>query len=216
MYYLCAMLEIVFKGILIGILVSAPMGPIGLLCIQRTLNKGRWHGFYTGIGAVFSDLFYATLTGMSMGFVVSFIEKNQSVLQIGGSILLMAFGYYIFRSNPSKNLRKPDEVSNTYTQDTLTSFFLTLSNPFIIFLFLGLFARFSFISPEETTLALILGLLGIALGATLWWFTITYLVGKLRSNFNLRGLWVLNRIVGIVIMIFALVGLVFSVWEYNA
>ena len=208
------MINIVYKGILIGILVSAPMGPIGLLCIQRTLNKGRWHGFVTGVGAVFSDLFYAALTGLSMGFVVSFIEHHQSMLQILGSVLLMAFGFYIFRSNPTKSLRKPDAVSSTYTQDAVSSFFLTLSNPFIIFLFLGLFARFSIISPEDTTLALVMGLFGIALGASLWWFIITFLIGKLRGNFNVRGLWILNRIVGGIILIFSIVGLAFSAWDY--
>ncbi len=209
------MLDIVFKGILIGVLVSAPMGPIGLLCIQRTLNKGRGHGFATGVGAVFSDLLYATLTGMSMGFVIAFIEDHQSILQIAGSILLMFFGFYIFQTNPSKNLKKPDEVSNSYTQDALTSFFLTLSNPFIIFLFLGLFARFNFISPEETTFALVTGLAGIASGAIFWWFLITYLVGKLRNNFNMRGLWILNRVLGILIMFFSLIGLLFSLLEHN-
>lgn len=208
------MIDSVYKGILIGILVSAPMGPIGLLCIQRTLNKGRWHGFATGMGAVFSDLFYAAITGLSMGFVVSFIEKNQTLLQIFGSVLLMAFGYYILRSNPTRSLRKPDEGNHSYKQDTFTSFLLTLSNPFIIFLFLGLFARFNFISPEETIFVLIVGLLGIALGATIWWFTITYFVGKLRGNFNLRGLWMLNRIVGSIIIFLAVAGLGFSIWEH--
>jgi threonine/homoserine/homoserine lactone efflux protein len=210
------MLIIAIKGILIGVLVSAPMGPIGLLCIQRTLNKGRWHGFVTGMSAVFSDLIYATLTGLSMGFVVDFIEKNQAALQIIGSLLLLFFGYYTFRSNPTKKLKKPDEaVPNTYTQDAITSFFLTLSNPFIIFLFLGLYARFAFISPEETSFALIFGLAGIAVGAASWWFLITFFVGKLRSTFNMRGLWVLNRIVGVTIMIFAMVGFVFSLLEYR-
>lgn len=208
------MIDSVYKGILIGILVSAPMGPIGLLCIQRTLNKGRWHGFATGIGAVFSDLFYAAITGLSMGFVIDFIETNQTVLQILGSILLMAFGYYILRSNPTKSLRRPDAGNNSYMKDAFTSFLLTLSNPFIIFLFLGLFARFSFISPEETIFVLIVGLLGIAIGATIWWFAITYFVGKLRGNFNLRGLWMLNRIVGSIIIFLSVIGLAFSIWEH--
>ncbi len=208
------MLSIVIKGILIGILVSAPMGPIGILCIQRTLNKGRWHGFCTGIGATFSDLFYATITGFGMGFVVDFIEKNQILLQISGSILLMLFGFYTYKTNPSKSLKKPeDQQENTYTQDTLTSFFLTLSNPFIIFLFLGLFARFNFIIPEETIFALALGLIAIAIGALSWWFLVTYLVGKLRSNFNVRGLWIMNRTLGVIIIVLSVVGLIFSFYE---
>jgi threonine/homoserine/homoserine lactone efflux protein len=194
------------------------MGPTGLLCIQRTLNKGRWHGFVTGLGAVLSDLLYATLAalGMGMGFVIDLLEKNQPLLQIAGSLLLLLFGTYIFRSNPTKNLKKPNETPpDTYTQDAITSFFLTLSNPFIIFLLLGLYARFSFVSPEETLFTMISGLLGIALGATCWWFLITFLVGKLRTTFNVRGLWVLNKIVGGIIITFAVVGCVLFVWEYG-
>ena len=73
------MLGIVSKGIIIGVLVSAPMGPIGMLCIQRTLNKGRWHGFVTGLGAALSDVIYAALTCLGMGVVVNFVEANQAI-----------------------------------------------------------------------------------------------------------------------------------------
>ncbi len=207
------MIAILFKGIIIGVLVSAPMGPIGLLCIQRTLNKGRWHGFATGVGATCSDIFYALLTCLGMGIVVDFIQQHQEILQIVGSLLLMLFGYYIYRSNPSKILTKPKETSN-YHQDVVSSFFLTLSNPFILFLFLALFARFGFIEPEDQVLKMIIGLFGIALGALGWWFLITSLVGKVRSNFNVRGLWLMNRIVGIVIMVLSLIGIIFAIVEH--
>ena len=72
------MLGIVSKGIIIGVLVSAPMGPLGMLCIQRTLNKGRWHGFVTGIGAALSDVIYAALTCLGMGVVVNYVKANQA------------------------------------------------------------------------------------------------------------------------------------------
>ncbi|MDH8702327.1 threonine/homoserine/homoserine lactone efflux protein [Dysgonomonadaceae bacterium PH5-43] len=210
------MFDIIYKGIIIGIFVSAPMGPIGLLCIQRTLNKGRWHGFCSGIGATFSDLIYAIITCMGMGFVISFIENHQSVLQIIGSILLMVFGIYTFRSNPSRNLKKPNLSSSTYYQDIVTAFFLTLSNPFIIFLYIALFARFNFIIPDDKLYSMILGLLGIVSGALLWWFIITYFVSKLRSVFNVRGLWIMNRIIGTIIMILSLIGLFYSIWDMNS
>ena len=103
------MLGIVSKGIIIGVLVSAPMGPIGMLCIQRTLNKGRWHGFVTGLGAALSDVIYAALTCLGMGVVVNFVEANQAPLQLIGSIVLGIFGYYIFQSNPTRNLKKHRE-----------------------------------------------------------------------------------------------------------
>ena len=69
-------LDIIFKGFIIGVVVSAPMGPVGVLCVQRTLNKGRWYGFVTGLGATLSDMCYALLTGYGMSFVTDYINKN--------------------------------------------------------------------------------------------------------------------------------------------
>ena len=79
--------DLVFKGMLIGMVASAPMGPVGILCVQRTLNKGRWYGFVTGIGAAVSDIIYAGITGFGMAFVMDFInnEQNKFYLQIIGS-----------------------------------------------------------------------------------------------------------------------------------
>ena len=204
---------ILYKGFLIGILVSAPMGPIGLLCVQRTLNKGRWHGFFSGLGAACSDIFYALLTCLGMGIVIDFIQSNQEILQVVGGMLMMFFGIYIYRSNPSKTLHKPPTAPKNYFQDALTAFGITLSNPFIIFLFLALFARFSFLSEGKFYLIL-LGLASIAAGAVFWWFLITFLVNKVRNNFNVRGLWIMNRIVGVAIMVIAVMGTFAALWEY--
>jgi threonine/homoserine/homoserine lactone efflux protein len=210
--------DITYKGLIIGILVSAPMGPIGLLCVQRTINKGRWHGFFSGIGAAFSDLFYAAITCMGMGIVISFVEDNQLVLQIAGSILLMLYGIYTFFSNPSKNLKRTTEGMKTYSlsQDALTAFLLTFSNPLIILVYIALFARFSFISPDNFIsskayfYSMMLGLVCIFAGALSWWFTISFFVSKLRKIFNLRGMWIMNRIVGSIIFILSLIGITFS------
>jgi threonine/homoserine/homoserine lactone efflux protein len=193
--------DIIYKGVLIGILVSAPMGPIGLLCIQRTLNKGQWHGFFSGVGAAFSDLLYAIVICLGMGIVVDFVEGHQYILKIIGSVFLIAFGIYTFQSNPSKRLKKPQENTNSFPQDTITAFLLTLSNPLIIFFYIGLFARFNFINPDEKLFSMLLGLFSVLTGALAWWFIITFFVGKLRKVINLRGLWFMNKIVGSIIII---------------
>jgi threonine/homoserine/homoserine lactone efflux protein len=210
------MLGIVYRGIIIGILVSAPMGPIGLMCIQRTLYKGRWHGFVSGVGAAFSDFLYALITGLGVGFVVSFIEEKQYTLQIVGSLLLMWYGVYIFRSQP-QHLRKPSHPKKqySYSQDVVTAFLLTLSNPLIIFLFIALFARFNFINPDEKLHSLLIGLGSIFVGALLWWFVLTTLVAKLRKVFKESGLLLMNRVVGIVIILLSFFGLVLSVAGYG-
>jgi len=204
---------ILYKGFIIGILVSAPMGPIGLLCIQRTLNKGRWHGFFSGLGAACSDVLYALLTCLGMGIVIDFIQSNQDILQVIGGILMIFFGIYTYRSNPSKNLHKSPTAPKNYYQDALTAFGLTLANPLIIIPYIALFARFNFLA-EGKTFSILFGLASIASGAVFWWFLITFLVNKVRSNFNVRGLWIMNRIVGVVIIVIAAVGTIDGLWEY--
>jgi threonine/homoserine/homoserine lactone efflux protein len=200
------MLGLIIKGIIIGILVSAPMGPIGMLCIRRTLYKGRWHGFVTGLGAALSDVIYAALTCLGMGVVVNFIEANQAPLQLTGSIVLGIFGFYIFRSNPTRSLQKKQEKKLSFTQDFITAFLLTFSNVLIVFLYIGLFARFGFVLPDHSIWMSLFGIIFIGVGAILWWFGITYLVAKLSKWFNVRGIWLLNRIVGIVIISLAVIG----------
>jgi len=201
------MLGLVTKGIVIGVLISAPMGPVGILCIQRTLNKGRWHGFVTGLGATLSDVVYAAITCLGMGVVVNFVEANQGPLQLIGSLLLGLFGYYIYKSNPVKNLSKQSDQKLSYTQDFITGFLLTFSNLLIVLLYIGLFARLGFILPEYSLGMLVGGIAGIGIGAVLWWFGITFIVSYMAKWFNVRGIWVLNRIVGAIIMILSFAGL---------
>ena len=208
------MLALAAKGLLIGILVSAQMGPVGMLCIQRTLSKGRWHGFVTGLGAMVSDIIYAMLTSLGMGVVVNFVEANQAPLQLAGSLVLSVFGYYIYQSNPVKNLRKQKERKLSFTQDFITAFLLTFSNVLIVLLYIGLFARFGFILPDHSLGMIIGGIICIGIGAISWWLFITYIVSKLRKWFNVRGIWLMNRIVGSTIIILSIIGIISVLLTY--
>jgi threonine/homoserine/homoserine lactone efflux protein len=205
-------LDIIFKGFIIGVVASAPMGPVGVLCIQRTLNKGRWFGFVTGIGAALSDIIYALLTGYGMSFVLDYINKNVFFLQLLGSVMLLAFGYYTFRSNPVAALRpvKQGKAKGTYLHNFITAFVVCVSNPLIIFLFIGLFARFAFVQHGVVLFEAVTSYVAIFTGALCWWLCITFFVNKLRKHFNLRGIWIINRVFGAVVMIASLAGLIFT------
>ncbi len=206
-----SIISIVLKGIIIGIVVSAPLGPVGVLCIQRTINKGRWYGFMTGIGATLSDIAYASLTAFGMSFIVDFIDNNLFLLQLFGSILLLGFGIYTFKSNPVNTALRPgNRTKDSFTRNFITAFLVTLSNPLIIFLFITLFARFSFIYVGITTTEVLAGFAGIAGGALLWWFGLTYCVHRVSICFNPRGIWIINRIIGTIVSIVAIVGIVLT------
>jgi threonine/homoserine/homoserine lactone efflux protein len=202
------MLELILKGLTIGILVSAPLGPVGILCMQRTLSKGRWYGFFTGIGAMLSDIIYAAIACLGMGVVIGFIEANHNVLQLGGSIVLGLFGIYTYRNNPVKKLKKQREKKISYTHDFVTGFLLTFSNVLIVLLYISLFARFRFLLPEYSAGMLIASILCIGLGAVIWWFGITYIISGMKRWFNIRSIWILNKIIGSVILLLSLIGLV--------
>ena len=216
--HLCAMnwieqvtvLDLLVKGVIVGLVVSAPLGPVGVLCIQRTLNKGRWYGFVTGLGAALSDISYALLTGYGMSFMDELIIKHQIFLQVMGSIMLLAFGIYTFRSNSVRSLRPSSNRVGSYLNNFITAFLLTLSNPLIILLFIGLFARFSFVMPGSPFGFQLIGYLAIVIGAVTWWFCLTYFVNKVRTQFNVRGIWILNRVIGTAVTISAIVGLVMA------
>lgn len=199
-------LDFVFKGILIGMIVSAPMGPVGILCVQRTLNKGRWYGFVTGVGAAVSDMIYAGITGFGMGFVMNFVnnDRNHFYLQIIGSIMLLGFGWYTLRTDPTKMIRQTGHNRGTLWYNAWTAFLVTLSNPLIIFLFLALFAQFAFVMPDHPIETLI-GFASIVGGALLWWWGLTWLVDKIRTKFEAAGLKILNQIIGVCVIIVSVI-----------
>ena len=118
----------------------------------------------------------------------------------------------LFRSsNPVQSIRPVSSTPGSYLHNFVTAFFVTLSNPLIIFLFIGLFARFSFVMPGSPIGFQLVGYLAIVLGALLWWFGITYFVNKVRTRFNLRGIWILNRVIGIVVMLISVAGFIYTI-----
>ena len=207
------MINTFITGMIIGVLVSAPTGPLGILCIQRTLHKGRLNGIVTGLGATTSDLVYAVLVGFSMNFVIDFVEQYRFVIQIVGSIILFFFGYKIFTKETEKSI--DDEKIGTTNRNLLSTytsaFGLCFSNPIIIFLFIALFARFNFFSSKSDVYQVLLALSSIFVGALSWWVTLTMIVGSLRKKFKKRGLRILNFITGGVLIVLSIAGIVLGI-----
>lgn len=206
--------QMIISGLLIGILVSAPMGPVGILIIQRTLNKGRWAAFFTGIGAALSDLLYCMLTGFGLSFITDFISENEMLLQIIGSVVLVAFAIYLFQKNPARSLRKRKENKTSFLKDLVTGFLFTFSNPLILFFIIGLFGRFNFLLPEYQYYHYVAGYASIFVGAMLWWYMITFIINKIRAHFNVRSMWFLNRIIGMILIVMAIVGIYKGITGY--
>jgi threonine/homoserine/homoserine lactone efflux protein len=187
---------------LIGMIASAPMGPTGILCVQRTLKKGRWYGFITGVGAALSDIIYAAITGFGMAFVMDFVNdpQNRYYLQIAGSLMLLCFGWYTYRIDPTKKMHQSGNEKGTPTYNLVTAFLVTLSNPLIVFLFMALYAQFAFVLPDHP-FEMVVGFMSIVGGALLWWWGLTWLVDKIRTKFDENGIKIINQIIGVAVIV---------------
>ncbi len=207
------MIEIIIKGILIGLCISVPLGPIGMLTIQRTLNRGQKYGIATGLGATTSDLIYTIITLFFLSFVLDFIEEHRFIIQLAGSFVVAIFGLYIFRSNPATQPKPNETIKHSLFGDFMTSFGLTLSNPLVLFVLIALFARFEFIGNKTTLLVSVIGISSILGGAILWWSLLTFLVSKFKNKLNMRELKIINQIIGLVIIGIGFVGFILSIMK---
>ncbi len=196
-------LEALLEGVSVGFLTSIPLGPIGVLCVQRTLNNGRLSGFCSGAGAAFSDFLYAFIAVYSVSMVTTFVEEFRSVLFIIGAIVLVIIGIRMVKAKP----RRPSPRRNTRRkfnlwQNFVSTFFLTVTNPLPLFIFIG---GFSLIGVQDTRIGRIVTVLGVLIGALTWWLTLSFLVGIFRKNFTFRKLYYTNKIAGWVIIVLAIV-----------
>ena len=199
------------KALIIGLGASIPLGPVGVLCIQKTISKGRWAGFSLGIGSSVTDVFYAGVALLSLSFVSEFLDRNRPWVMLIGGIIILIVGINIAFKNPVKQLRQRDEKRSRsrYFSDALQGFAMTISNPGALALMIGLFA-FVGIEPEAYTSfeSVALMLLGVLCGTGLWWFILSTVINLFRKHFQLRQLLLLNRISGALIAVLGLVAAV--------
>lgn len=196
--------------------MSAPMGPMNMLCVQRTLNRGRWHGFATGLGALLSDLVYGFATLVGISFASDFFTKNEMPIQLIGSVILILFGWGVFHTNPLKGWKPDMKLEETrYVKDFVSAFLFTLSNMAVILVFITLFARFTFNPMVEGGGYLMPGIVAMAAGGILWWSFLSGFVARIRRHFNRKGLVILNRTIGSILMCLGLGGIFLSVYGHG-
>jgi threonine/homoserine/homoserine lactone efflux protein len=200
-------LEELIKGILVGLGASIPLGPIGVLVVQRTISKGRQSGFISGLGAATADTIFAALAVLSLAFVQRIFNANENWFLIGGGLLVAGIGLTVYLSNPVKQLRRKKQASRSF-EDYISVFILTISNPGATFLMLALFALVGVnIDKESGVLNIAIVLWGVVLGSAAWWFFLSWLINRFRHRFRIRQLWYINRIAGIIIIILGIISL---------
>jgi threonine/homoserine/homoserine lactone efflux protein len=196
----------VWKGALLGFSVAAPVGPIGVLCITRTLRFGSKYGFLTGMGAATADCLYGLVAGLSLASISSALIQQQHWIRLVGGLFLLYLGWKVFSSRPSTSTKGAD--GGSLLAAYLSSFALTVTNPMTILSFTAAFAGLGLGSAPDSTLSEGLWLVaGVFSGSAFWWLILSLGTGIFRQKVSERHLHWINRASGFVILSFAAIAL---------
>ncbi len=189
------------RGIIIGFAIAAPVGPIGVLCIQRTLNRGMSFGFVSGLGAATADACYGIIAAFSVAAVFNFLNAQKVWFSLAGGLYLGYLGIKAFRTVPENRIETSNSMGRLSAY--LSIFVLTLTNPMTIFAFAAVFAGFGFGNTEGNYLNAVILVIGVFTGSAMWWLTLSGITGLIRHKFSATHLAWINRVSGVVILGFA-------------
>lgn len=203
------MLLSLVQGFIVGIGASIPLGPLGILCVQKTISKGRNSGLITGLGSAASDTFYAGISLLGLAFVQNLIRDQRDWIMLIGGIIIILIGIKVYLTNPLKQV-KQNNGKKKRLEDFFEAFFMTITNPGAIFLIIGLFAVVGIdVTSGETSKFTIFSILwGVFAGATFWWFILSTTINVFRKKFRLKQLIMVNKISGIIIAVLGLISVI--------
>ena len=205
------------KGFLVGLGASIPLGPMGVMCVQKTLCKGRNSGFITGLGAAITDTIFAALAILGLAYIQSFIEEYERGVLLVGGIIVALIGLKIYLTNPVKQIRQKASGNNRHMEDLFSAILMTITNPGAIFLILGMFAFVGLEVDSQAANRMITAALGgVFVGASVWWYALSTGINIFRKKFRLSQLLMINRISGIIIIVIGLISFFEGVWRFLA
>ncbi|PFM60334.1 lysine transporter LysE [Bacillus cereus] len=193
------------KSFILGLSVSAPVGPIGLLCIQRTLLKGKSAGFVTGLGAVTANIIYASIAAFGFSIVASFLLEQEFYIKLFGSIFLFYLGVKTFLKKPASSAA--DLEGETRFKMFLSTFFLMITNPIAIINFVAMFTGLGFNQDSSSIITAVSLIVGVFLGSSLWWLFLSFAVSIFREKLT-PHLSLVNKLAGSLIILLAIWALV--------
>ncbi|MGL4909383.1 MAG: LysE family translocator [Bacteroidales bacterium] len=188
---------LLIKGLCVGLLASVPLGPAGVLCIQRTLNRGRKSGFFSGVGVALADTIFAAIAVFSLSVVEDWVKGKESILQIVVGVVVVIVGGRIMLANPIKPIRSYGKQKSNLFGAFISVFLLTI-NPINLLpiLFLMSLLKISASGLWDASLVLV----GVLFGALTWWFLLSTLITHYRKHFKLRQMWWINKLSGSIIL----------------
>jgi threonine/homoserine/homoserine lactone efflux protein len=210
-------LDLFIKGLVIGFAIAAPVGPIGLLCIRRTIAGGHLHGFISGLGAAGADALYGAVAVFGLTLVSEFLIDHVRGLSLAGGLFLLYLGASEWRSRPPDPSTPGSVDVSGLAHDFTSTFVLTLANPMTVLSFFAIFTGLGIVSPAGEFAAseggygpLAVLVIGVFLGSAAWWLTLSSGVGLVRHHIDVTAMMWLNRIAGTLVIGFGLYALWFA------
>jgi threonine/homoserine/homoserine lactone efflux protein len=191
-------INLLIKGIIIGVVITAPIGPVGALVVQRAINEGRTSGIVSGLGSAVADTIYAIIVAFSLTFISDMLIEKEAWVHIIGGIILFVFGIRVYFSKPASYSEAKIDRSHFGTFGS--ALLLSLSNPMVILSILALFAILGIHEPAHIYRAAGLLVAGIFTGCAVLWIVLCYFVSNLKGKLTERGLLIVNKVLGIVIL----------------
>lgn len=191
-----------FKGIVLGFCIAAPVGPIGLICIRRTLQYGRFSGFFSGLGAAAADTLFGVISAFGLTLISEFLIAERFWFHLIGGFFLLFLGGRTFLAKPIETNKAVSH--KTLLGDFVSTFFLTLANPLTILSFVAVFAGLGLSNNRGSAPILIAG---VFLGSAIWWLILSEGITLFRQKISQRVMTWVNRIAGIIIMAFGLLAI---------
>jgi threonine/homoserine/homoserine lactone efflux protein len=195
------------RGLIIGFSIAAPVGPIGILCIRRTLADGRASGFLSGLGAATADALYGCVAGFGLTVISGFLVGQRTWIQLIGGVFLLALGIKTLRSIPGE--REAAASGTGLAASYASTLLLTLTNPMTILSFAGIFAALGVADTDGDLSAAALLVLGVFIGSAAWWLFLSAGVGLMREKLSSGVLRWTNRLSGAILLVFGIV----AVWQ---
>ncbi|MEM7008022.1 MAG: LysE family transporter [Thermodesulfobacteriota bacterium] len=191
-------ISLFFKGFLVGLIISAPIGPVGVLCIQRTMNNGLPAGIISGIAAAIGDCIFAIIAAFGLAFISGLLTENEVWIKIVGGVILILFGLRVYLTKPKDSVDNSIKINHFGTFGS--SFLLTISNPLVILSIIAVYAILGIVNPIVSYASVALLILGVFTGAIFLYVLVCYMFFKYRGKMGLRGALLLNKITGLFIV----------------
>jgi threonine/homoserine/homoserine lactone efflux protein len=196
---------ILLKGIVLGLMVSMPLGPVGIILVNRTIKRGFLSGFFSGLGLASADTILAFLAGLGFTVIISFIKEERFIISIIAGITIIGVGLKIFLSNSVKDFRNKEKADKSLWRDYYSVFVLSISNPYTIFIFVAFFSGIHIAGKVKPELVPFFLIPGIFIGTLTWWLFLSYFLSRLKKNIRLRGIVRITKVGGIAIIVIGIV-----------